>query len=155
MLNTKIILLPHHGTAGALQAEKSAFDLAIPQQTLIVHLLVVPDLWDGMQGDDWLNNASTRDAFGRYVEGLLEKDAADQLRALEARCTERNLTYKSIVRVGDPTECIIEAAAQEHATLAIVGTPRPKGMLGIRSGIQLESLVRKLKIPLLIANTDA
>jgi nucleotide-binding universal stress UspA family protein len=154
MLNTQILLLPHHGTAGAMQAEKLAFELATPQQTLIVHLLVVPDLWDGMQGDDWLNNASTRDTFGRYVEGLLEKDAADQLRALEGRCREHNLAYKSIVRVGDPTECIIEAAAQEHATLAVVGPPRPKGMLGIRSGIQLEPLVRKLKIPLLIANAE-
>lgn len=137
-----------------MQAEKLAFELAIPQQTLIVHLLVVPDLWDGMQGDDWLNNASTRDTFGRYVEGLLEKDAADQLRALEARCQERQLAYKSIVRVGDPTECIIEAAAQEGATLVVVGPPRPKGMLGIRSGIALEPLVRKLKIPLLIANAE-
>jgi len=154
MLNTQIVLLPHHGTAGAMQAEKLVFELAIPQQTLIVHLLVVPDLWDGMQGDDWLNNASTRDTFGRYVEGLLEKDAADQLRALEARCQERQFAYKSIVRVGDPTECIVEVAAQEGATLAVVGPPRPKGMLGIRSGIQLEALVRKLKIPLLIANAE-
>lgn len=138
-----------------MQAEKLAFDLAIPQQTLIVHLLVVPDLWDGMQGDDWLNNASTRDAFGNYVENMLEKDAAEQLRALEARCTERKLAYKSIVRVGDPTACILDAAAQEGATLAVVGPPRPKGMLGLRSGIELDALVRKLKIPLLIASADA
>ncbi len=137
-----------------MQAEKLAFDLAVPQQTLIVHLLVVPDLWDGMQGDDWLNNASTRDTFGNYVEGLLDKDAANQLRALEARCSERNLAYKSIVRVGDPTACIIEAAEQEKATLAVVGPPRPKGMLGLRSGIELETLARKLKIPLLIANGE-
>jgi len=155
MLNTQILLLPHHGTAGAMQAEKLAFDLAVPQHTLIVHVLVVPDLWDGMQGDDWLNNASTRDAFGGYLEGLLEKDAADQLRALETRCKERNLSYKSIVRVGDPTACILDAAAQESATLAVVGPPRPKGMLGLRSGIELDALVRKLKIPLLIAaNAD-
>lgn len=155
MLNTQIILLGHHGTEGAKLAEKLAFEVAVPQQTLIVHLLIVPDLWDGMQGDDWLNNASTRDTFGNYVEGLLEKDAAEQLRALEARCTERNLAYKSVVLVGDPTDCFIKTAEQEQATLALIGPPRAKGMQGFRSGIKLDSLVRQLKIPLLIANRTA
>ena len=152
MLNTQIILLGHHGTDGARLAEKVAFDVAVPERTLIVHLLIVPDLWEGMQGDDWLNNASTRDTFGRYVEGLLEKDAAEQLRALETRCAERKLAYKSVLRVGDPTECFIEVTAQEQATLAIIGPPRPKGMLGYRSGIKLEPLARQLRAPLIIAN---
>ena len=152
MLNTQIILLAHHGTAGAKLAENLAFDLAVPQQTLLVHLLVVPDLWDGMQGDDWLNNASTRDTFGRYVEDMLEMDAAEQVRALEARCTERKLAYKSIMRVGDPTECLVETAAQESATLVLVGPPRAKGVLGIRSGIKFDALARKLTVPLFVAN---
>ena len=149
---TQILLLAHHGTDGARLAENVAFDIAVPGQTLIVHLLVVPDLWEGMQGDDWLNNASTRDTFGRYVEGLLEKDAVEQLRALEARSTERKLAYKSILRVGDPTDCIIEAASQEQATLVVIGPPRPTGMLGYRSGMKVEALTRKLRTPLLIAN---
>ena len=152
MLNTQILLLGHHGTEGARLAEKVAFEVAVPEQTLIVHLLIVPDLWEGMQGDDWLNNASTRDTFGRYVEGLLEKDAAEQLRALEARCTERQLAYKSVLRMGDPTDCFIEVAAEVKATLAVIGPPRPKGMLGYRSGIKLETLARKLRTPLIIAN---
>ena len=66
MLNSKTLLLAHHGTAGALLAEVLALDIAVPGQTLIVHLLVVPDFWAGMQGGDWLNNASTRDTFGRF-----------------------------------------------------------------------------------------
>ena len=152
MLNTQILLLAHHGTVGARLAEKLAFDLAIPEQTLIVHLLVVPDLWEGMQGDDWLNNASTRDTFGRYVENMLEQDAAQQLRALEARCIEYKLRYKSVMRMGDPAQCLIETATQEQANLVVIGPPRLKGMLGFRSGLKLQPLVRKLKIPLLIAN---
>lgn len=155
MLNTQILLLGHHGTDGARLAEKAAFELAVPEQTLILHLLIVPDLWEGMQGDDWLNNASTRDTFGHYVEGLLEKDAAEQLRALESRCAERKLAYKSVLRMGDPTDCFIEVAAQEMATLAVIGPPRPKGMLGYRSGIKLETLARKLRTPLIIANYAA
>lgn len=152
MLNTHTLLLAHHGTPGAVLAESLAFDLAIPEQTRIIHLLVVPDLWEGMQGDDWLNNAWTRDTFARYVEGLLEKDTAEQLRALEARCKERQLEYQSVVRLGDPTECLIDTAANMPATMVVIGPPRPKGMLGYRSGLNLDTLVRKLHIPLLIAN---
>ena len=152
MLNSKTLLLAHHGTAGALLAEALALDIAVPGQTLIVHLLVVPDFWAGMQGDDWLNNASTRDAFGSYVEGLLEKDVAQQLRALEGRCAERGIAYKSIMRHGDPAECLLETAAQEGASMVLIGPPRLKGTLGYRSRMELEPLVRKLTVPLIIAN---
>ena len=152
MLNTKTLLLAHHGTAGALLAEALAFELAVPGQTNIVHLLVVPELWAGMQGDDWLNNASTRDTFGNYVEGILEKDVADQLRALQARCAEHGIAYKSVARYGDLAECVIETAQQESATLVVIGPPRPKGTSGLRSRMELEPLVRKLTIPLIIAN---
>lgn len=152
MLNTQTLLLAHHGTAGALLAEALAFDLAVPGQTRIVHLLVVPDLWAGMQGDDWLNNASTRDTFGSYVEGLLEKDVAEQLRALQARCAERGIACKSVARYGDPAECLIETAQQEGATLAVIGPPRPKGTPGYRSRMDMEPLVRKLPVPLIVAS---
>ena len=152
MINSKTLLLAHHGTAGALLAESLAFDIAVPEQTLVVHLLVVPDLWAGMQGDDWLLSASTRDDFGRYVEGILEANMAEQLRVLEARCVERHIHYKSVARYGDPTDCLLETAAQEQATLVVIGPPRPKGVTGLRSRMDLEQLARKLAIPLLIAN---
>jgi len=154
MLNSKIILLAHHGTAGALLAESLAFDIAVPEQTLVVHLLVVPDLWAGMQGDDWLLSASTRDDFGRYVEGILQASMEEQLRALEARCAERHINYKSVARYGDPTDCLLEAAKQEQATLVVIGPPRPKGVTGLRSRMDLERLVRKLAMPLMIANSS-
>ena len=152
MLNTQTLLLAHHGTAGALLAEALAFDLALPGQTQIVHLLVVPDLWAGMQGDDWLNNASTRDTFGSYVEGMLEKDVAEQLRALKSRCAERGIAYKAVARYGEPAECLIDAAEQEQATLVVIGPPRPKGTPGYRSRMELEPLVRKLAVPLIVAS---
>jgi nucleotide-binding universal stress UspA family protein len=152
MLNTQTLLLAHHGTPGAMLAEALAFELAVPGQTNIVHLLVVPDLWAGMQGDDWLNNSSTRDTFGSYVEGILEKDVADQLRALKVRCAEHGIAYKSVARYGDLAECVIETAQQEGATLVVIGPPRPKGTSGLRSRMDLEPLVRKLTVPLIVAN---
>ena len=153
MLNSKTLLLAHHGTDGALLAESLAFDIAVPEQTLIVHLLVVPDLWAGMQGDDWLLNASTRDDFAHYVEGMLEASMKAQLKALEERCAERHINYKSVARYGDPTDCLLEAAALEQVTLVVIGPPRPKGVTGLRSRLDMEKLARKLTIPMIIANT--
>jgi len=151
MKNLKSILLAHHGTTGALLAEALALDTAIAGQTQIVHLLVVPDFWDGMQGDDWLNNASTRDAFGSYLEGILEADVKEQLGALEARCGERGLTYKPVMRQGDPTKCLLETAVQEGVSMVVIGPPRPKGAPGYRSRMDMEKLARGLNVPLLMA----
>jgi nucleotide-binding universal stress UspA family protein len=151
MLNTKTLLLAHHGTPGAMLAETLAMDIALSGATQILHLLVVPDLWSGMQGDDWLNNASTRDTFGSYLEGLLDKDVKQQLMALEGRCKERGHAYKSFMRQGDPAECLLEIALQEQASVVVMGPPRPKGVTGIRSRMDIEKLVRGLRVPLLVA----
>jgi nucleotide-binding universal stress UspA family protein len=145
------LLLGHHGTDGAVLAASLALSVAEPGQTTLVHCLVVPDLWAGMQGDDWLNNASTRDAFGSYVEGMLEKDAREQLATIEAQCKEREITYRSLLRVGDPAECLLAAATESAAELVVIGPPRPKGVSGLRSRMDLEKLVRGLHCPLLIA----
>lgn len=152
MQTPSVLLLCHHGTEGASHAEALAFEIARSGQTTLVHCLVVPELWAGMQGDDWLNDASTRDSFARYVEQLLEKDAKRELGAVEARCAERGLAYKAVVRFGDPAECAVAVAAEEKAELAVIGPPRPKRVLGLRSRMDLERLVRDLACPLLVAN---
>lgn len=146
------LLLGHHGTEGACRAEALAFQLAVPGRTRVVHLLVVPDFWAGMQGDDWLNNASTRDVFARYVEGLLEKDAADQVAALGARCAGAGLDYTSVVRFGDPTQCLLEAASGRAVSAVVIGPPRPRGVPGFRSGVDLTALVRGMRAPVFIAS---
>lgn len=147
-----VLLLCHHGTEGAAFAEALAYDIAEPGRTTLVQCLVVPELWAGMQGDDWLNNASTRDSFAHYVEQLLEKDATRELAVVKARCTERGLAYKAVVRFGDPAECAVAIAREEKAGLVVIGPPRPKGELGLRSRMDLERLVRDLACPLLVAS---
>jgi nucleotide-binding universal stress UspA family protein len=145
------LLLCHHGTAGAQAAERLAFGVAVPGTTTIVHCLVVPELWAGMQGDDWLNNASTRDTFGRYVEGMLENDARRELATVEARCKEGGLAYRSVLRFGEPAETVLAVAAEVGADLVVIGPPRSRGEEGLRSRMDLEKLVRGLRCPLLIA----
>ncbi len=116
-----------------------------------MHLLVVPGLWAGMQGDDWLNNASTRDAFGSYVEGLLEKDSAEQVATIEAHCKAQGLDYTPVLRVGDPADCLLAAVREVAVDLVVIGPPRSKKTSGLRSRMDLEKLVRGLTVPLLVA----
>lgn len=145
------LLLCHHGTNGAMAAETLAYELALPGTTTLVHCLVVPELWAGMQGDDWLNNASTRDAFGNYLEGMLENDAKRELAAVASRCQERGLAYESVLRLGNPAETVLAVAGEVGADLVVIGSPRRKGEQGLRSRMELETLVRGLRCPLLIA----
>ncbi len=151
MMAFKTLLLAHHGTSGAALAEQLAYQIAAPG-ALIVHLLVVPDFWAGMQGDDWLNNASTRDDFADHVEQLLEADAAEQVSALALRCAEHGLSYRNIVRFGDPAECLNQAALDAGAELVLIGPPRSKGAPGFRSRMDLDKLARGLTIPFLVAS---
>lgn len=150
-LAPRAVLLAHHGTAGAELAAALAFSLAMPGQTRIVHLYVVPDFWDGMQGDDWLNNAWTRDAFARHVENQLKKDAQDQMQAVAGRCAAADIAYEPVLRYGKPAECLLEAVRASGADLVVIGPPRPKGVDGLRSRMDLETLARGLAVPLLIA----
>lgn len=145
------LLLCHHGTPGAAAAEALALDIAVPGVTTIVHCLIVPALWAGMQGDDWLNNASTRDAFGNYVENMLEKDARRELAAVEARCRDRGIAWRPVLRFGEPAETALAVAAETGADLVVIGPPRRKGEEGLRSRMDVEVLVRDLRCPLLIA----
>ena len=98
-LAPRTLLLAHHGTPGAEQAAALALSLAVPGHTRIVHLYVVPDFWDGMQGDDWLNNAWTRDAFGRHVEGQLETDARAQMQGVAEHCAALGAARRAAVPI--------------------------------------------------------
>ena len=80
------ILLASHGTEGAMAAEKMALILC-NKGAKLHHLIVVPTLWEGITGDDWLNNGSTRDTFRRYLETELGI-TADELSNLEHPITQ-------------------------------------------------------------------
>jgi nucleotide-binding universal stress UspA family protein len=151
MKTPQTLLLCHHGTKGAQCAEALAYELAEPGVTTIVHCLVVPELWSGMQGDDWLNDASTRDDFGNYVENMLENDAKRELAGVENHCKERGLAYRSVMQFGDPADIVLKVAAEVGADIVVIGPPRIKGEEGLRSRLEIDKLTRGLKCPILIA----
>ena len=126
-----------------------ALALAAPG-ALLSQLVVVPDFWKGMMGDDWLYNASTRDTFGRHVERQLESEIEVEIARVRGRAAEIGLRYERRVVLGKPAECLLESAAMLKPDLVIIGSPRPAGARGFRSRMRLEPLVRDLAVPLLI-----
>jgi len=103
-----------------------------------------------MMGDDWLNNASTRDAYGRHVEQQLEREIEVEVARVRGRAAEIELRYERRVVLGKPAECLLESAAMLKPDLVVIGSPRPARLRGLRSRMQLETLVRGLAVPLLI-----
>lgn len=149
MQNLKHILLASHGTEGGRAAERKAFELCGPDTTLH-HLIVVPEFWKGMMGDDWLNNAATRDAYGDYVESQLQEEIQAYVKEVRQQAEQRGLKYEFEVTVGDPTAALLARIQRGQLDLVVVGSPRPKGISGFRSRVRLEKLLSGLPVPLLI-----
>ena len=149
MLKAERILLASHGTPGARAAERAALELAAPA-ALILHLVVVPDFWKGMMGDDWLNNASTRAAYGRHVETQLAREIEEHRRSLEQEIRASGRHYEMKVVIGKPDAALIDHAAAVRPDLVVIGSPRPPGVPGLRSRMRVEKLVGALDVPLVV-----
>lgn len=143
------VLLASHGTDGAMAAEKKLLELC-GQETRIHHFVVVPDFWKGMTGDDWLNNGGTRNTFRRYVESELEGEIDAHCARLSREVEDRGLSYTREVVVGKPDACLIAASRNGTYDLIVMGSPRPKGMSGIKSRMMTDTLTTLLSSPLLI-----
>lgn len=150
MTKPRHILLASHGTDGAREAEKLAYTFCEPG-TILHHLVVVPDFWKGMQGDDWLNNASTRDAFGRHLESQLAQEIHALIERMRRETDERRIEYRHEMTQGNPVDCLIQRVALGPADLVVLGSPRPKGRLGLRSRMLDEKLFSALRVPVIIA----
>ena len=144
------LILASHGTPGARAAEDVAFELCMANGAPLYHLLVVPDFWKGMMGDDWLNNAVTQARFGDYVESQLAREAADEVQRLAARAKGSGIRYSDEVRLGKPAACLLTACERGGYDLAVIGSPRPKRSPGLRSRMDPELLARSLTTRLMI-----
>lgn len=150
MLKTRRILLASHGTDGARAAEKMALKLC-GSGTTLRHLVVVPDFWKGMMGDDWLNNASTQAAFGRYVETRLEDEVLQCIAKVRRQAEKHGVRYLPRVVFGKPSNCLLEEAHRGQVDLVVLGSPRPRGKPGLRSRMLNDELLKRLGKPVLIA----
>ncbi|MBE9516624.1 MAG: universal stress protein [Proteobacteria bacterium] len=145
----KRILLASHGTKGAMAAESHAISLCNKGGS-IDHLEIVPDFWKDMMGDDWLNNASTQQVYGQYVESQLEQEIQQRMDVLKEKIVTAGINYTPYIKLGKLADCLIEQDAANNYDVIVIGSPRPKGEEGYRSRMQLEPLVKSLTTPLLI-----
>ncbi len=116
----------------------------------IYHLIVVPSLWQGMTGDDWLNNGKTRDQFCRYLENALGREVDDHCERVNRLSGKYNLRYSKKITLGEPSKVLIDFSQKKPIDLIIIGSPRPKGIKGLRSRMFTKDLLHSLQIPLLI-----
>lgn len=143
------IVIASHGTPGAQAAEQAALAWCRAGGRLS-HLVVVPDLWRGMMGDDWLNNASTRDTYGKYVESELQREIDVHVGRLRSQAAAAGIAYEFRVTLGKPTECLLAFSREVAPDLVVIGAPRPKGITGLRSRMHPEQLAGALAMPLLV-----
>ena len=148
MQSANSILLASHGSEGAQAAELMALSLC-NEGGHLHHLVVVPSFWQGMTGDDWLNNGITRDRFRRYLEDQLSQEVNEHQTRVSEAAAERKLSYSSEVIIGEPDECLINASQKEPYDLVVMGSPRPKGKTGLRSRMVTKS-TRNLPVPVMI-----
>ncbi|HBV21783.1 MAG TPA: universal stress protein [Nitrosomonas sp.] len=146
------ILLASHGTQGAIAAENMAVQICARQAT-IDHLIVVPEFWQGMTGDDWLNNGVTRDQFREYLQSELGREVDQQCDRLNQKITAHGLTCNSIILFGKPDEALLHRTKAYAYDLLVMGSPRPGGMpglRGLRSGMLTKKLTQAIPTTLLI-----
>jgi len=149
-MNVRRILLASHGTAGARAADRTVLALCREPGIEVIHLTVVPDLWRGAMGDDWLNNASTREQYCRHIESELGSEIERHRCELEPEIAARGARYRAQVMLGGPTECLIDLAAETTPDLVVLGSRRPRGTSGLRSSVRVERLLARVASPLLI-----
>ncbi len=149
-MKLKKLILASHATPGARAAEDAAFELCADSGASLYHLLVVPDFWKGMMGDDWLNNVATQIRFGNYLENQLVQEVADEIERLSKRAEKDGIAYRDDVRLGKPAQCLIDACEKGNFDLCVIGSPRPKGAEGYRSRMDLKPLTQSLPVRLLI-----
>jgi nucleotide-binding universal stress UspA family protein len=143
------ILLASHGTEGAIAAENMALRICAPAGR-IDHLVVVPEFWRDMTGDDWLNNGMTRDQFRDYLENALRQEIDQQCQRVNKETSDRGLVCRHVVLSGKP-ELVLLRQTRTHAyDLIVMGSPRPGGKPGLRSTMLTEKLVHVLETALLI-----
>ena len=142
------ILLASHGTEGAQAAELMAMKL-INKGGHVHHLIVVPTFWQGMTGDDWLNNGVTRDRFRRYLEDQLTAEVEEHQARVSDAAAANDVNYTCEVIVGEPDECLQRISQKSKFDLVVMGSPRPKGKTGLRSRMVTDS-IRELPVPMLI-----
>lgn len=141
-------LLASHGTIGAKAAEQKTFDIC-DTNSQVTHLVVVPEFWKGMLGDDWLNNSSTRIQFGHYLESLLEEEVDQNISRVREQFNHLDIQYTAKVVMGNPEECLLKIFNEFVFDAVVIGSQRPKNMQGLYSRMLSNTVTHKISAKLI------
>jgi nucleotide-binding universal stress UspA family protein len=148
-LRARSVLLASHDTEGSRAAERAALD-AVVEGGRLHHLVIVPEFWQSITGDGWRINASTEHQFCDYLEAQIEREILEHLVRVNDQARARNIPYSAGSKHGRLEDCLIAASEEADFDLVVIGAPRPKGRPGLRSRIDLDRLVRSLRVPLVV-----
>ena len=122
-------LLASHGTPGAMAAEQYAL-AQCRRGDHLDHLLVIPEWWAHMTGDDWLNNGVSRNRYRAYVEQQLDQEAQQVFSRVQHACEAQGIFYSSIFILGDSSK-VFRQHVHSHYEKIFAGSRRPSDCEGL------------------------
>lgn len=134
-------LLASHGSVGAIAAEQAALRCCQFGEQLD-HLYVIPSWWEGMTGDDWLNNGVSRNRFRNYLSEQLWQESQQVIQRMRHLCEKQAIQYSSLLKVGYTDKALQQVALQTDYKKIFIGDHRPKHTDGLYD-YMLTASVRK------------
>lgn len=135
-------LLASHGSPGAVAAERVALHQC-REGDYIDHLLVVPDWWADMTGDDWLNSGASRNRYCAYIEEQLKQDAEQVFLRVENECYTRGINYSSIFVVGNSSQVLKEFICAPRYAKIFTGSRRPSSCAGVNDRMLTKKIIKR------------
>jgi nucleotide-binding universal stress UspA family protein len=80
----------------------------------------------------------------------LQREIQSHIDRMRPAALAHGLAYEFRVMLGKPTDCLLAYNREVVPALVVIGAPRPKGRLGLRSRMHPERLVAALTAPLLV-----
>jgi nucleotide-binding universal stress UspA family protein len=93
---------------------------------------------------------------GQYLQitAQVEKEVAEEMAAIEAEMTAEGFRVKLKVKTGRPFTEIMAAAAEEKASLIIIGSHGKSNIEEMLMGSVSENVIRHARVPLLIISRE-
>jgi nucleotide-binding universal stress UspA family protein len=144
------ILVATHGTEGAKKAELYSCELAKIFGAELHGLYVIHKDWSSLVGIEWLHSSHTRMEFYRYAESQFNLRAQEVLGAF--RNSASGIKITTSVKVGEPTDIILEEARVHHSDLIVIGCASSVRSEEYKARISMKKLLRFASCPVLLAN---
>jgi nucleotide-binding universal stress UspA family protein len=150
MLRWKKVLVPHDLTETAEPAAALAQGLAVTHGADLVLLHVSP-LPAGLGATSLIRHAGHDDAV--TVEEFVTEGALRMLEERAANLRAQGVEVRTMARVGEVSETILEVARDERVDVIVMGTHGRAGLGRLILGSVAEKVVRQAEVPVVTVRT--